>query len=239
MAVISPAAFCLTKAGAIAGESLAGILGRKEKERLCGKGVFWWGVGENKADALEIARTKYGVCEVLFDFPAKERPDPDGTKKKRLTVENRALANKVLVWRAYADPDTKRQKTLPRHVLVTSGALTQTGKRKKTYYALVCRSAHRLHRSAATTIYSGMYSNLRKDGSFGSGGEGSQSTLVRVRHPSDPINIHYEAKLSDPYFVTLLDPKLVPKWKICRFNILISRRCSRRQWLAEVAKLRA
>ena len=40
--------FCWTKMQAEAGEPIDGFVNRKELERLCGGGEFWWGVGESR-----------------------------------------------------------------------------------------------------------------------------------------------------------------------------------------------
>ena len=47
-------AFVWTKMGVESGEDLAKIIRRKESERIAGRGIFWWGIGNSLGAAVRI-----------------------------------------------------------------------------------------------------------------------------------------------------------------------------------------
>jgi hypothetical protein len=64
---VTDAPFVLTKPGTEAGESLAGIVARKEAERVAGKNIFWWGIGSSLGSAVcKAAQDAGGKLQVLF-----------------------------------------------------------------------------------------------------------------------------------------------------------------------------
>jgi hypothetical protein len=104
-----------------AGEPLAKIIERKERERVEG-GTFWWGLGSPLGDAaLEAAQREGGTLPILFS---------------RSLEKSEAAAADVHVWSKWKDRKGATR-TIPRHVKVTSaGGPGRPGN----YYALVCRS---------------------------------------------------------------------------------------------------
>jgi hypothetical protein len=60
-------AFVWTKMGVESGEGLAQIVRRKEVERIAGRGIFWWGIGNSLGPAVrDNARAQGGTLPVLF-----------------------------------------------------------------------------------------------------------------------------------------------------------------------------
>src|SRR6476620_2153900 len=61
-----PNVFCWTRMGTEAGESLASILDRKERERQATGGLFLWGIGNAIGAAVEALVLRSPEPEVLF-----------------------------------------------------------------------------------------------------------------------------------------------------------------------------
>jgi hypothetical protein len=110
--------FVWTQMEAEGGEELLRIIQRKESERMAGGGVFWWCVGNSiSAEALRKHADKTGTLSVVF------------SQKPTCAQEKGRNPSEICVWSCYED-----NRTLPPHVLVTSGP-------SKREYALVCQSA--------------------------------------------------------------------------------------------------
>jgi hypothetical protein len=107
-----------------AGESLEGIIARKEAERAAGNGEFWWGIGNSLGKAVQDAAKVDGGLPVLFSVML--------TRPKKIDTS----PGEVYLWTGYEDPDGGIH-DLPPHVIVTS----RGGASKSRHYALVCQSA--------------------------------------------------------------------------------------------------
>src|SRR4051812_32762844 len=86
-----PEAFCWTKMGAEAGQSLQTILARKDAERHLGNGVFFWGIGCSLGARMWRFVNSVTQPRVVFT-PMRTRPKDIDVSPKR-----------VCVWRAYLD----------------------------------------------------------------------------------------------------------------------------------------
>jgi hypothetical protein len=238
MRYLSYSALGLTKAGFDAGESFYDILARKEMERVCGKGIFWWGVGEHKGAAIERLVSDFGQRALLFNFPNNPAARPDRTGKGE-------YGEQALVWRKFYDSRTRRYEELPPHVLVTSGAATQNGRQKTSYNALICHSDLPLKYQKPIGLLKESTYRCIKQGALGSYRHGSQTTLALVSDPSTiPVDsapdfpVHFEAHFADPNFVSLGDPKLIPKSEVAELNRLIRTGCGPEDWLNAIRRLR-
>src|SRR5690242_16124174 len=120
-----PRAFCWTKFGPEAGESIDQILARKERERTATGGVFYWGIGNSVGPALTALLAATREPEVLFS-PIRSAPRRQDLAPS-YTV--RWLAGEGL----FGDLID-----LPSSVCVTSG--WAPGPRNVARYALVCRA---------------------------------------------------------------------------------------------------
>jgi hypothetical protein len=116
--VFQQAAVCLTKFGPESGETAKEILGRKDLERRSGvgghKNEFWWGVGERgTAQAIQTLISQHGANIVLFSAIKDQEPPKKGS------------ATDALVWRKYRMLGGDILQDIPKHVLITSPAVTK------------------------------------------------------------------------------------------------------------------
>jgi hypothetical protein len=120
--------FIWTKFGDDAGEVTAGILQRKEAERLAGS--FWWGVGSslNRDKRRQALSDSAGRLQVVFSKQLS-RPKP---------CESGQMAAMAL-WTRWLD-DSGKSHEIPSHAMVISKAGARC------YYALVCGSGKPLYR---------------------------------------------------------------------------------------------
>lgn len=191
-----PPVFCWTKMGAEAGQGLNAILRRKELERLCGNGVFAWGIGNSVGPAIRHARS-FGLdaLEVFFT-PMKSAP-------KSMDVAPSTL----VLWNSYED-EWGQAAPLPAHILVTSrGNTSERDGLKQLHYALICRSARSLQAPALhQTVDPSAVCNLVSQNRTGA----SQVTAVvrtrTSREPGRPYPVQFRATLAEPGFVRLLQP---------------------------------
>lgn len=120
--------FVWTKVGIEAGESVTDILARKEAERVAGKGIFWWGVGNSLGPAVhKMAEATGGTLPILFCAllgPSKPHDIAPAS---------------IVRWKRWRDWNGKIA-DVPSFVRVTSRGQDWNGKDKGTHYALVCRS---------------------------------------------------------------------------------------------------
>ena len=123
-------AFVFTKPGTEAGETLASIVARKEKERVAGNGIFWWGVGTSLGPALrKAAMEAAGELPILFVVH---------TTPARPKQHDKSPA-RVFMWTKWEDWDGATH-DVPAHAVVTS----RGDDLKRGHYALVCKSDHPL-----------------------------------------------------------------------------------------------
>lgn len=101
---------CWSRMQAEAGQGLAAIVARKEREREAGDGLFFWGVGNAPAVMTNaLARLNHPV-RVVFSI-MKGKPKAEDLRPRQ-----------TLVWRKYLDTDGV-ERDLPPNALITSRAL--------------------------------------------------------------------------------------------------------------------
>src|SRR5215469_8845249 len=126
-ASISQPAFCWTRIGTEAGQTLSDIVSRKELERRATGGIFVWGIGNAVAPAVSRLLDLEPNPSVLFS-PIKSAP-------AAIDVQPTSL----LAWTGYLDSNGLAHE-LPDGVVVTSRGHTARGAAKRAHYALFCRS---------------------------------------------------------------------------------------------------
>jgi len=122
-----PNAFCWTKMGTEAGQTLDTILRRKELERRAGGGVFAWGIGNSLGSTAKLAmqESTEGKIDVIFTQMK--------SVAKRIDVE----PSQVLLWLRYVD-ENDQLVDLPSHSIITSRGKTTLSGSKRSHYALIC-----------------------------------------------------------------------------------------------------
>ena len=103
---------------------------------------------------------------------------------------------------------------IPKHVLITSAAVTRGGAIRTRHFALICNSSVPLKMGGRAFRFANRhYKTLSKDGKLGKSGRGKRTTTALVRWTSSPISgaecdclIDFSAYLCTPYCVELFDP---------------------------------
>jgi len=191
--MLIPSAFCWTRFGTEAGETVEEILARKEKERLATGGTFYWGIGNAIGPGVTELLRRTAAPEVLFS--------PVAGPPRRTDVVPPA----VVSWLAAEGLDGIRR-PIPSGILITSGI----GRRLRPRYALVCSREEPIALTDAGEVRTGELSNLLSGRPVGA----SQVTAV-VRRLCDqspvgrPYPIRLRAYLAPPYVVRLGDPRIV------------------------------
>lgn len=189
-----PSAFVWTKIQADSGERIEGILYRKEIERQAGDGVFWWGIGESKRQAIDLLLKKEPSPAVLFSL-MRSRPHPRDSNP-----------DGVLLWNTYLTG--KRELPLPPHVIVTSRAHAKDGRPKSRYHALVCKSRSSILRKKGGTLDAGTLRNIGERGR--PVGPSQVTAAVELSEPTG-TSMQYEitarATLASPYVAALSCPR--------------------------------
>jgi hypothetical protein len=234
--VFQQEAVCLTKFGPESGETARDILARKDLERRAGVGThkneFWWGIGEKgTAQSISNLIAQHGANIVLFSAIKNQEPPKKGS------------ASDALVWRKYRMLGSDVLHDVPKHVLITSAALTKSGTIRTTHFALICVSSGPIKMGEHVFRFSNPhYKNLGKDGKLGKSARGQRSTTALVRWTSSPISgaecdslIDFSANLCAPYCVELREPKKVPIAWIANLNRQIAHGLQPRQWLRATA----
>lgn len=223
-----PSVFCWSKMGAEAGQSLADIIRRKELERLAGKGVFAWGIGNSVGPAINYAKSVERVDELEALF----------TPMKSAAKVIDAAPSSVLLWLGYHAPEG-RVECLSDHMLVTSRGHLSAGEEKKGHYALICRSETSLaSQSEGVSIDHQAVRNLVSANPVGA----SQVTsVVRYRHAESALGSYpvlFRAALTGPYFVRLALPVVLrgALYKLYRETCNSS---DKQEWSSRVHELRA
>lgn len=188
-----PSAFCWSKFGTEAGEQVASILERKERERQTAGGVFLWGIGTSiRPSLMELADLDPSPL-VLFT-PMLSRP-----------LLRDSHPSRVVTWTSAVGMDG-RPYTLPAGAVVTSAVSD-----RRHHYALVC-SSHQpiLEQPEDTWIDPDQLENLVSGMPIGS----SQVTSVVRRRarliPEPRYRVAFRARLRAPYLLVLSDPKAEP-----------------------------
>lgn len=185
-----PAAFCWTRFGTEAGESIGAILERKEQERCANDGTFFWGIGNSVAPGLAALLKRCENPEVLFS-PIKGRPRPVDVAPAT-----------TISWRAGQTLDG-RDFEIPTSARVTS----RDSGRRLGHYALVCSSSRPLAMTDLGLLDFLGLRNLLSGNPLGA----SQVTAIVKREESQPASdmqyaVAFRATLVWPYFVRLTQP---------------------------------
>ena len=173
--VFQQGAVCLTKFGPESGETAKEILARKDLERRSGarahKNEFWWGIGEKgTAQSINILISQHGANIVLFCAIKDQKPPK--------TIS----ASDVLVWRKYRTLGSGVLRDIPKHVLITSAAVTKRGTIRSTHFALVCNSNVPIKIGGRAYRFSNShYKNLSKGGKLGKSARGQRTTTALVK----------------------------------------------------------
>jgi hypothetical protein len=237
--VFEQGAVCLTKFGPEWGETAKEIIARKDLERRSGirahKNEFWWGIGEKgTAQSITNLIAQHGANIVLFSAIKNQEPPKNGS------------ASDALVWRKYRMFDSDVLHDIPKHVLITSAALTKSGTIRTTHFALICNSSGPIKMGEHVFRFSNShYKNLSKDGKLGKSARGQRTTAALVRWTSSLISgaecdslIDFSAKLCAPYCVELSDPKQISSSAVAKLNQQIAHGLHAPQWLYAVATIR-
>ncbi len=189
-----PKHFCWTRFGTEAGENIGSIFARKEQERLATGGMFLWGIGNSVGPAIRDLIRLEERPMVLFS--------PMRSKPKAIDVAPASVA----VWSEARGLDGQDW-PIPEGVKVTSRQGSETGRTKRSHYALVCRSSSPLRAFDLASIRYEELVNLQSKNKLGA----SQVTAVveQLPHSSERCTIYpvtLMAELVFPYFVKLSTP---------------------------------
>lgn len=189
-----PKHFCWTRFGTEAGEKIDSILARKEQERLATGGMFLWGIGNSVGPAIrDLIRLEERPI-VLFS-PMRSKPKAIDVAPSGLTVWSEAL-----------DLDG-REWLIPQGVKVTSRQGSETGRAKRSHYALVCRASSPLITLDLISLRYEELVNLQSKNKLGA----SQVTAVVEQLAQGTADcttypVAFMAELVFPYFVKLGGP---------------------------------
>ena len=134
---------------------------------------------------------------------------------------------------------------IPKHVLITSAAVTKGGTTRAKHFALVCNSSVPLKIGVrAFKVSNSHYKKLSKDGKLGKSAS-QRTTAALVRWTTSPILgaecdslIDFSADLCTPYCVELFDPVLMSPSAMEKLNQQIAHGLHPPQWLHAVAVIR-
>ena len=237
--VFQQGAVCLTKFGPELGETAKEILARKDLERRSGirahKNEFWWGIGEKgTAQSINNLISQYNATSVLFSAIKNEEPPKNGS------------SSDAFVWRKYRMLGNDLLHDIPKHVLITSAAVTKSGTVRTTHFALICNSSIPIKMGGHVFRFANRhYKNISKDGTLGKPARGQRTTTALVRWTTSPISgaecdslIDFSAQLCAPYCVELSDPKRISLSTVAALNRQIAEGLHLRQWLLAVATIR-
>jgi hypothetical protein len=196
-AVSIPKAFCWTKFGDEAGESIGSIFGRKEVERRRNGGVFLWGIGQSiRPSLLQLLRLD-PAPSVIFS-PMRSAP-----------ARRDISPSSIVVWYEGVGLDGHPY-YLPEHSLVTSRRDERSP--RDFHFALVCESSSPIDPCEdAPSIQLSRLRNLVTGSAVGS----SQVTSVvqcvdGTTGPSAEYLVTVMARLVAPYMVRLTNGVMIP-----------------------------
>ena len=237
--VFQQGAVCLTKFGPESGETAKEILARKDLERRSGirthKNEFWWGIGEKgTAQSVNNLISQYNATIVLFSAIKNQEPPKSGP------------SSDALVWRRYRMLGGDLLHDIPKHVLITSAAVTKSGTVRTTHFALICNSSIPIKIGGNVFRFaSHHYKSISKDGTLGKTPRGQRTTTALVKWTTSPISgaecdslIDFSAQLCAAYCVELSDPKRISSSEVVALNRQIAEGLHLRQWLLAVAAIR-
>jgi hypothetical protein len=188
-----PPAFCWTRIGDEAGESVERIVRRKELERQATGGLFTWGIGNGLGEGIRSLVEVQERPQVLFSpirsVAADIDRNPDG----------------LLLWLDVVASGSLSP--LPTASWVTSRNKTAKGAPKLAHYALFCRSHHPLTTADVGTLHFRQLRNLKSLRPVGF----SQVTAVVSRvdvaeGPELDYPVVLSARLASPFFGRLATP---------------------------------
>ncbi len=191
-----PNAFCWTRFGTEAGESIEQILERKERERSANNGVFLWGIGNSVAPAMADLVRRFDAPEALFS-PIRSRP-------RNVDVRPGCVVRWTDAEDLFGAPYR-----LPEHTHVTSR--WNPGRPSTGHYALVCGSPTPISLGDHGYVRFCELRNLRSGAPLGA----SQVTAVVERAARDGgpptalarYLVALRVRLVAPFFVRLLAPE--------------------------------
>jgi hypothetical protein len=217
--VFQQGAVCLTKFGPESGETAREILARKDLERRSGirahKNEFWWEIGEKgTAQSVNNLISQYNATIVLFSAIKNQEPPKSGS------------SSDAFVWRKYRMLGGDRLHDIPKHVLITSAALTKSGTVRTTHFALICNSSIPIKMGGNVFRFAHRhYKHISKDGTLGKTTGGQRTTTALVRWTTSPISgaecdslIDFSAQFCAPYCVELSDPKRISSGTMVALN---------------------
>lgn len=182
-----PDVFCWTRFGTEAGQSIEGIIERKERERRANRGVFYWGIGNSIGPAVAELIARNARPEVLFSpiLGAPRKVD--------------ASPLRVVAW-TVAETPAGGLFDLPGTIRVTSHG------ERRAHYALVCASDDPLSLAELGRLQFHSLRNLLSGNPVGA----SQVTAVVRDLGGSGIAGQYlvamRAWLVPPYFLRLREP---------------------------------
>ena len=135
---------------------------------------------------------------------------------------------------------------IPKHVLITSAAVTKSGIVRTTHFALICNSSIPIIMGGHVFRFANRrYKKVSKDGTLGKPARGQRTTTALVRWTTSPISgaecdslIDFSAQLCAPYCVELSDPKRISLSTVAALNRQIAEGLHLRQWLLAVATIK-
>jgi len=188
-----PDTFCWTRFGTEAGQPIAAIVDRKEKERQANGGLFLWGIGNALGSAITELARQYPDPDVLFS-PIKGKPR-----------ECDALPKSIVVW-THGETIDQRPYQLPPHSMVTSRFAEASP--KQAHYALVCFSTQAIDLSQnGPTLAFKCLRNLVSGKHLGASQVTAVVTVARdAAEARADYQVAFRARLVAPYFIRLRYP---------------------------------
>lgn len=207
-----------------AGQALDAIIRRKELERVCGHGIFYWGIGNALGQSVRVFTQRVSHPEVLFSV-MRSHPKPQDAHPVSL-----------LLWTGYVDAKGLVV-PLPDHVLLLSRKETATGIKQR-HYALVCHSTGVLASTSHGKITSSHLKNMLTRSRIGH----SQVTAI-VEHVTTDDNgaiydINMRVQLLPPYVVRLAESRDVLPRDRQLIEDIVTGTPDSQAWLAHITALR-
>lgn len=188
-----PRYFCWTRFGTEAGQTIAQIIERTERERIAGCGMFLWGIGNAIGPSIIRLLQVSDQPEALFS-PISSAPRQCDTNPSATVAWTEATG---------VDGEPFR---LPEHALVTSRY--DPASAKLTHYALICYSEQPLALSkSGSTVRFQAVRNLVSQRPVGA----SQTTAIvefdcECVDDSRSYDVAMRVRLIAPYFICLHHP---------------------------------
>jgi hypothetical protein len=191
-----PRYFCWTRFGTEAGQAISQIIERKERERIAGRGMFLWGIGNAVGPSIFRLLQVCDQPEAIFS-PISSAPRQCDTNPSATVAWTEAVG---------LDGDLFM---MPEHALVTSRF--EQASPKRTHYALVCYSEQPLALSkSGSAVRFQSVRNLASQRPIGA----SQTTAIveydaTCLSDSRSYDVAMRVRLIAPYFIHLHRPVLL------------------------------